>query len=314
MSENFCQTQYGSFEKEHKKIVSKVFFSLTFSMIISYLILLLVLFITELFPNSPLWISLVINDCYTIVAIIFFCVFSKSIKTRRPIALSDMTRGKFFLFLCASVPLMIIGALIGNVISTVLGNISGNEVTNAIGTLAEDYPLPMVIVSVLIVAPIFEELLFRKLLIDKISHFGFTFSIFISGLTFGTFHGNFYQVFYGCMLGFVLAFVYCMYGRLRYCILLHSLINFIGFVCPIYLSKLLSSPNFTLNFLAMCYSLLYYICIPFGIASIIFGIKTIKLKYPSLFCAFHTGVLCKNKGFLTFLVFIAVMLALSIFL
>ena len=310
--QKFHKTQYDSFENEQRKTFSKLFFSLTFSMIISYLILLLIILAIHYFPNLPKSLSLVINDCYTIFTIILFCIFSKGITSRRPLALSDMTKGKFFLFVCASVPLMLAGALIGNILSSLLSNILGHDIVNAIGSLAQDYPFPLVFVSVIVVAPVFEELMFRKLLIDKISHFGFSFSVIFSGLVFGTFHGNFYQIFYGCLLGFVLAFIYCMYGKLSHCIALHSLINFIGFICPMYFSEFLSSANFLLKFFAMCYFLVYYLCIPLGIGFVVIGIKTIRIKYPSLFCMSGISLAFKNFGFVFYIVFVVIMLTFSV--
>ncbi len=311
MFKHFYETEYDY--KYDKKMISKLFLSLTFSMLISYFVLTLVILITKFFPNLPASVSLIINDFYTIIVTILFCFFSKSILPRRPIAVEKMTPVKFFMFVCLSVPLMLIGAFIGNMFSSLASFIVGHDITNSIKTLGEDYPPALVFVSVIIVAPIFEELMFRKLLIDKISRFGFGFSVVVSGFVFGTFHGNFYQFFYGCLLGFVLAFIYCMYAKLRYCILLHSIINFKGFVGPMYLGSFLSSPNFTLNFLAMCYALAYYLLIPLGLVIIVFGIKKIKTEYSSFFDLSKTNLIHNSLGFAIYLVVSIIIFILSLF-
>jgi len=299
--------------QKDRKDISKIFFCLTLALIIPYFFLMLVGFVVSWFPDFPRSLLLIINDSYTVFVAVLFSLFTRKITSRSPIALSDMKVSKFFLIVCASLPLMIAGALIGNVISTFFGNALDRDITNAIDTLAEDYPFGLVFVSVIIIAPVFEELMFRKLLIDKISRFGFSFSILVSGLVFGTFHGNFYQIFYGCFLGFLLAFVYCTYARVRYCIVLHSIINFIGFVCPLYIGEFLSSSNLILNFFAMCYSLLYYICILFGIIVIILGIKTFRAKNPSLLFLPEKESLRKNFGLLSYLIFTTIILVLSLF-
>ncbi len=77
------------------------------------------------------------------------------------------------------------------------------------------------IITVGIVVPLLEELLFRKLLIDSTSKYGFGASILLSGLIFGLFHGNFVQFFYATALGILFAYIYASTGKLRYTALLH---------------------------------------------------------------------------------------------
>ncbi len=311
MSKVFCESEHNY--ACDRKTISKLFLSLTFSMAISYFILSFALLITELFPSLPDSISLVINDFYTVIVIVLFCIFSKSITPRRPIALSKMTPSRFFMFVIASVPLMIVGSLIGTAFSNLAGIVIGSDVTNAIEVLIDEYPPFLIFISVIIIAPFFEELMFRKLLIDKTSRFGFGFSAFLSGIVFGTFHGNFYQLFYGFLLGVVLAFVYLTYAKLRYCVLLHSLINFMGFVGPLYVTEFASSSNFSLNFLALCYTFFYYMCIPFGIAIILYFLKMLKVKYPFAFDKFSFCLIFKNYGFLSYITLVVILFAFSIF-
>ncbi|MCR4649309.1 MAG: CPBP family intramembrane metalloprotease [Lachnospiraceae bacterium] len=79
----------------------------------------------------------------------------------------------------------------------------------------------MGIIAVGIVVPFLEELIFRKLLIDGTSKYGYAAGILLSGLTFGLFHGNFVQFFYATALGILFAYIYAATGKLRYSALLH---------------------------------------------------------------------------------------------
>lgn len=79
-----------------------------------------------------------------------------------------------------------------------------------------------------IAAPIAEELIFRKLLLDKIRRYGDVPAILMSGLAFGLFHMNLSQFFYAAALGSIFAYVTIRTNTVRYSILLHCLINFIG--------------------------------------------------------------------------------------
>ena len=77
------------------------------------------------------------------------------------------------------------------------------------------------IITVGIVIPIFEELIFRKLVIDSTAKYGYGAAIMISGFTFAVYHGNFNQFFYAFGLGLLFAYIYANTGKLRYSVFLH---------------------------------------------------------------------------------------------
>ncbi len=91
-----------------------------------------------------------------------------------------------------------------------------------------------------VIAPVFEELVFRKLLLDRISVYGDKIAILLSGIAFGLFHGNFYQFFYAALLGTIFAWVDLRSGKLTLPILLHFFINFLGSVIAPYVQKQLA--------------------------------------------------------------------------
>ena len=85
-----------------------------------------------------------------------------------------------------------------------------------------------VIVRTLVVgigAPVFEELIFRKVLIDRTVKYGEYVSIVLSGIMFGLLHGNFSQFFFAALIGMLFAYIYIRTGRIRYTIFLHMAIN-----------------------------------------------------------------------------------------
>ena len=90
-----------------------------------------------------------------------------------------------------------------------------------------------------ILAPIIEEYIFRKILIDRMHSYGEKLAVVTSALMFGLFHGNLSQFFYAYALGLVFGYVYLKTGRLRYSICLHMLINLLGGVVgPFFLEKI----------------------------------------------------------------------------
>ena len=83
------------------------------------------------------------------------------------------------------------------------------------------------IITVGIMPAIFEELLFRKFLIDRTLRHGEFISCAMSGIMFGLWHGNFQQFFFAFFLGVLFAFVYIRTGRIIYTMILHASLNLI---------------------------------------------------------------------------------------
>ncbi len=133
---------------------------------------------------------------------------------------------KFLLFLIMCFPIMYGGNLIGTLLSSMFSN---GTAQNPLASLtAESSWIQVIVLAVL--APLFEEFVFRKQLIDRISRYGEKTAIFFSGLTFGLFHANLFQFFYAFGLGLLFAYIYTRTRRLRYSVMLHVFINFLGSV------------------------------------------------------------------------------------
>ncbi len=134
----------------------------------------------------------------------------------------------FFSCLLIGISLMYLGSLAGNLAMQGIDALLGTANSNDLDAIASETNPFIWTLAILLAAPVFEELLFRKLLLDRIRQFGEKPAILLSGVLFGLFHGNFYQFFYAASIGCVLAYLYLRTGRLRYSILLHLCINLIG--------------------------------------------------------------------------------------
>lgn len=137
----------------------------------------------------------------------------------------------FFLLLVLAEGVMVAGSLIGNGLMNVMSLLTGNDFQNQLNETF-DIPVWLSFTVTVILAPIFEELIFRKLLLDRMLPYGELCAILINGVLFGAFHGNFFQFFYAAMLGMLLAFLYAKTGKLRHCILIHMCVNFLGGIVP----------------------------------------------------------------------------------
>lgn len=138
--------------------------------------------------------------------------------------------GRFWVCLLMCIGIMYTGNLIGVCLMNLVGALRGAPVDSSLDLMLENSSLFMNFLVTVLLAPAIEELLFRKLLIDRTRQFGEGLAVVLSGVLFGLFHGNFYQFFYACGLGFLLAYLYVRTGRLRYPVALHMIINFMGAV------------------------------------------------------------------------------------
>ena len=130
-------------------------------------------------------------------------------------------------FFCAYF-IMVVCNVIGLIINAQIGKITGKGLMNPIvGAMGELNIFAQVLI-VVILAPIAEELVFRKMLVDRVYKYGELLAALTSGLMFGLFHGNFQQFVYAFGLGVFFAFIYIRTGKIIYTIIFHICINFLG--------------------------------------------------------------------------------------
>ncbi len=134
---------------------------------------------------------------------------------------------------------MYIGSYAGNLIMLLLSSVTGYDYANGLTSLVDESPLWMTLFGTCVCAPLGEEFIFRKLLIDRTRRHGDGISILLSGLLFGLFHGNLFQFFYAALLGMFLAYLYTRTNNLWWCVALHGMVNLMGGVVMPSLSSLI---------------------------------------------------------------------------
>ena len=130
-------------------------------------------------------------------------------------AKKSITPGQFVLALIMCFALMYCGNLVGTLITTVVGALKGSAVDNALMTYATGSNMIVTFLYMVICAPILEEYIFRKLIVDRTVRYGQGVAVVLSGLMFGLFHGNLNQFAYAFLLGMFLAFLYVKTGELK---------------------------------------------------------------------------------------------------
>lgn len=173
--------------------------------------------------NASFIATIIIVDMICFPVIYFLC------KKLQKAEIKKQTLGakKFILGITYCAAFVVIGAILGAIVNVVFGYMLTGEISNntAVAELMLNSGFFMRVLSVGILAPIFEELIFRKVLVDHLAPYGKKLAIVTSGLLFGLFHGNFAQFFFATFLGWFFAYVYVSTGKIRYTIFYHMIIN-----------------------------------------------------------------------------------------
>ncbi len=185
--------------------------------------------------GEDLWFVVCMLCMYPAAFLVFWLLMRRIPKD--PAGRPDMPlrAGRFLGIFIICVGVMYAGNLLGQLISQMADRLTGRQSVNAVVELVMGMDTWAVFLAAVAAAPIMEELLFRKLLLDRVSVFGDRTAILLSGVVFGLAHGNFYQFFYAFGLGAIFAWVYLRTRRIRFSILLHVLINFCGSILPMQL-------------------------------------------------------------------------------
>lgn len=234
--------------------------------------------------------------------------------------------GRFMLLMLICMPVMYGGNLIGNALSSLF---SGGTAENAILDFVMGNPWYSFIFTVLL-APFMEEFIFRKQLIDRLGKYGEKTAILFSGITFGLFHMNLFQFFYAFGLGVIFAYVYTRTRMLRYPVIMHMIINFMGsIIAPMLLGmldlELLLSPETATpdQLMQMLPGMLAYLGYALLLlASSFAGLVVIAVRWKKaqfgsasreLLPGTGAEAICRSPGVIIFSVFCLIMIIFALF-
>lgn len=182
------------------------------------------------------WMVLCIIFMYPLALFLYWMILQMVPKARQNWTY-PMGVGRFLSWFVICMGGVYFGNLIGQFLMAVVSAITGQPMVNQVEEMIMDMSLWAVIVSAVILAPIMEELIFRKLVLDRLAGYGPAVAMVVSALVFGLAHGNFYQFFYAFLLGLIFAYIYLRTGKVRYSMMLHMMVNFCGSVIPILLLR-----------------------------------------------------------------------------
>ena len=199
----------------------------------------------ELFPDvyNSYWFSILASTVpLYVIGLPLLYLIVKGVKTEIP-ERKKLKFSHFVLIFIIAQTIMTAGSLMGETFVSFLSSITGINFENSLSDTL-NVPLWLSMLTTVVCAPLFEELIFRKIIMDRMLPHGELAAILVYSFLFGAFHGNFYQFFYATMLGLLLSFLYARTGNWWNGVFLHMLINFFGGVVPVEISNWLDYDTF----------------------------------------------------------------------
>ena len=296
----------------NRKFFSKIGLNYTFfgvfAIIMQIIIINIIGFANPIILNDINLTSIIASVCNYILPLPIFLYLKKK-KKKQEINSNKLTIKKFIVYISISLTLMWIGNLIGLTITEILGNLIQSEIANPIVETIDSSSIYSNLLLMVIMAPIFEEIIFRKLLIDRTIKYGKGVSILLSALIFGLFHGNLNQFFYAFLIGGFFAYVYIKTGKIIYTILLHLTVNFFGSIISVIVGNSLNNMNTMANLpiadagILIIYFLIYVLIVIVGVIGLLKNYKKISLLKDNLIKKPYTTSLI-NIGMICFYIYV----------
>ncbi len=153
------------------------------------------------------------------------------------------TKG-FLKYAVVSMFFMYVGNYLSQMVMMYMESLLGFVPENSLDSMFDSTNIWIAALIVGIIGPIVEELMFRKLFIDRLTPYGELIAILFPSLMFGLFHGNLYQFFYAFFLGVAFSYIYVKTGKIIYSTILHMFINLFCGVLPSFIMSKLDLDEF----------------------------------------------------------------------
>ncbi len=191
-------------------------------------------------PNLSIILSSLIQYA---IAFPILILMLKRVPAKAP-AKKELDLKNFLKYGVISMFIMYVGNYISTILMSYIEAFLGRAPENAVDIMLSNTNVFVSVAIVGIIGPIVEELMFRKLFIDRLTPYGEAVAIFLPALMFGLFHGNLYQFFYAFFLGMAFSYIYVKTGKIIYSTLLHIFINLFCGVLPSYILSLFNYEEF----------------------------------------------------------------------
>lgn len=225
-----------------KKKISRISIGFVLYTFVAYVAILLIQLFLSLFGLAEaLESSIYLQWAISLLPLYLFglptvILFLKSTNPT-PLKKSNMSLADLLLLFLIGRFFTLAGSYISSFLTSVTERILRRPITDATTEMIEASPVWLIFISAVIIGPIVEEFLYRKVIIDRLHTHGEMFAILFSSVIFALAHGNLYQVFYAFLNGCILALIYIRTGKLWYSTVFHMVSNFLGSIAVLPILK-----------------------------------------------------------------------------
>lgn len=279
------------------KIINRSFLAVfvlaTVALIAQFAIHWLVTVIKPEIAEENWYLALLSIISFDVVGFLVYYIFIRRIPDSPKKEVNRLKLSSFimFFFICAAA--MYITNLLTQLFIFVITIIKGGVVVNPLLENLFKENSVLTYVYTILIAPVIEELIFRKHMLNKLRRFGDLTAILITGLSFGIIHFNFYQFFYAAVLGFLFAYITIRSNTVKYSIILHMMINSIGSITSFFVLK----ENVSIV-AVMLLTLWVFTAIILGI--VFFALNFKKIRFEPAMVPIRTRTVFLNPGFFLF--------------
>lgn len=217
---------------ENKKTISYLGWCLfAFVVISNFASLGSVLLIKNLVPEftKSTWYIITMGSVpMYLIAFPIFLLMIKRVPTEKLEKQRDYEKFDVVKLICICIATTYCLNIVTLAINHLIGILKHSAVTNPLESLISGSNVWALIAYAVIIAPILEELIFRKILLEKLKPFGPKIAIVLSALSFALVHGNLSQLLYAFVLGIFFGYIAYTTGSIKLTILIHVSVNFIG--------------------------------------------------------------------------------------
>ncbi|WP_195454771.1 CPBP family intramembrane glutamic endopeptidase [Turicibacter sanguinis] len=266
---------------ETRKVFSRLGFALTFSILSVNVVQLIVAgFMSAVDPNLLMtdWANffLIAVSFYLIGFPLAYCMMKKI-----PVAVSQekkrLTLWQLVEYGLISYAVMILLNFLTTFLLSFIELFKTESIVNPVQQVILTGSPWLSLLCIVVLSPIIEELLFRKILLDRVRIYGDKVAIIFTAIAFGFYHGNLSQLFYAVGLGIILAYIVLKTNQLKYSIGIHMFVNAMG---SLILPMLIGDGSDFLR--AQIASVIVVILITFGTILIIKNRKKVELVQGDL--------------------------------
>lgn len=266
---------------ETRKVFSRLGFALTFSILSVNVVQLIVAgFMSAVDPNLLMtdWANffLIAVSFYLIGFPLAYCMMKKI-----PTAVSQekkrLTLRQLVEYGLISYAVMILLNFLTTFLLSFIELFKTESIVNPVQQVILTGSPWLSLLCIVVLSQIIEELLFRKILLDRVRIYGDKVAIIFTAIAFGFYHGNLSQLFYAVGLGIILAYIVLKTNQLKYSIGIHMFVNAMG---SLILPMLIGDGSDLLR--AQIASVIVVILITFGTILIIKNRKKVELVQGDL--------------------------------